>query len=205
MKNKFIVFEGLDGSGSSTQANLLVTALNSNKISAVLTEEPSTGPIGALIRQFFQRRVSFGGNKNEFDQMMAFLFAADRVDHLYNSSNGVIKTMDSRHVISTRYYYSSLAYHAESIDEMHEIYNINEKFRKPDLVFYLDIDPSESMLRIKDRHTKDEYENFEKLSIVSRNYKYIFTEIEKNAIILKANMKIEELHNIIYEKTLEII
>ncbi len=205
MKNKFIVFEGLDGSGSSTQASLLVNKLNSLEKATVLTEEPSTGPIGALIRQIFQGRVTFGTNKTEFDKMMAFLFAADRVDHLHNSLNGVMQTLETKNVVSTRYYYSSLAYHANSLDEIEYVYNLNKDFYRPDLIFYLDIKPNKSMDRIKNRHTKDEYENIDKLSIVSKNYNYIFSELEPSSVILDGTLSIEQLQQTIFEKTMEIM
>ena len=88
MKKQFIVIEGIDGSGKSTQAELLKNYLINKGEKAVISPEPSNGIIGNLIRQALKKRIFFTTDKNLFDEQMAYLFAADRHDHLYNDIDG---------------------------------------------------------------------------------------------------------------------
>ncbi len=111
-KPLFIVIEGIDGSGSSTQTKMLYEALTNLNHKVKLTHEPSDGPIGVMIRQIFKGRIKVCKDPHLFDLQMGYLFAADRHDHLHNETDGVIKLLnDGNTVISSRYYFSSLAYH----------------------------------------------------------------------------------------------
>lgn len=200
MVNKFIVFEGLDGSGSSTQASLLYDSFFARSLPAMLTNEPTDGAIGHLIKSLFKRRLVFGGPQKEFDRMLSYLFAADRVDHLFNEIDGIELALKSKSVISTRYFYSSLAYHASSKEEMDFIYSLNMNCRKPDIIFYLDISPEDSIKRINSRHTKDSYENYEKLCLVHANYQKILSEYAREAVIINGTLDIKNIHAMILGK-----
>ena len=106
LKGTFIVFEGLDCSGSSTQATLLYERLINIGRKVYLTSEPSAGPVGTLIRLFFSGRVILPPARDVRDAQFAYLFAADRFDHLYNPTNGVVKHLEEDvDVISTRYFF----------------------------------------------------------------------------------------------------
>jgi len=83
-KKLFIVFEGIDSSGKTTQAELLKNYFLDLKEKVVISPEPSNGIIGNLIRQALKQRIIFSKEPNLFDEQMAYLFAADRHDHLYN-------------------------------------------------------------------------------------------------------------------------
>lgn len=192
MKNLFIVFEGIDGSGTSTQSQLLKEYFMKQNQSAVLTAEPSNGPIGHLIREGLKKRVLFSNDKKRFDQQMAYLFAADRHDHLYNDVDGVFKLLDEgKHVICTRYYFSSFAYQA---DEGHEfIYDLNKRFPKPDLVIYIDNPIEVSLERIQQRTVHDVYENKQKLLQVKERYTQIFADYDGKLLIVKGDQKPEEI------------
>ncbi|HEY9851117.1 MAG TPA: dTMP kinase [Leptolyngbyaceae cyanobacterium] len=176
MKNLFIVFEGVDGSGTSTQSSLLKDYFATQGYPAVLTCEPSNGPIGNLIRQAMKKRVLFVNDSQKFDEQMAYLFAADRHDHLYNEVDGVVKLLKDFTVISTRYYFSSLAYHWNTQEEFEFVSKLNEKFPRPDLVIYIDIPIELGLDRISDRTSKDIYENQQKLAKVKGNYQQIFAQ-----------------------------
>lgn len=179
MKNLFIVFEGIDGSGTSTQTNLLKNYFTAKGIKAVETCEPSNGPIGNLLRQALKKRVHFVNESQKFEEQMAYLFAADRYDHLYNDVDGVFKLIkDDFTVISTRYYFSSLAYHWNTAEDLEFIRSLNAKFPNPDLVIYIDISIEIGLDRIGDRSVKDIYENQEKLVRVRKNYQEIFRDYE---------------------------
>ena len=208
-KNLFIVLEGIDGSGSSTQSELLKEYFTSQGEKAVISPEPSSGIIGNLIRQALKKRILFTEDTNLFDEQMAYLFAADRHDHLYNDVDGVFKLInDSFHVISTRYYFSSLAYNCQTSEEFNFVSKLNHKFPNPDLVIYLDISPEVSLSRIKNRSLKEVYETKTKLTKVRQNYQHIFANYGDNLLIvdgtedmkkisLKITSKIEKLRSIV--------
>jgi dTMP kinase len=171
-RGRFIVFEGLDCSGSSTQANLLYERLIAEGKRAWLTSEPSSGPIGHLIRLFFSGRIVLPSSREVRDRQFAFLFAADRFDHLHNPTNGILKHLDDGiDVICTRYVISSLAYNVENLQEEEFVLRLNADFPEPDFVIYLDCAPELSMQRMnRARATRDTYENIGKLDIVYGNY-----------------------------------
>lgn len=202
MTSKFIVFEGIDGSGTSTQSELLKRALSAKNIKSHVSCEPSNGPIGNMIRQIFKGRMQVAKGENPnikggnlFDEQMAYLFAADRHDHLYNSTDGVYKLMsEGSVVISTRYYFSSFAYHCSNIDDFELIKSLNSRFPEPDLVIYLDNPTELSISRVNDRAFQDEYENKEKLIIAKNNYEKIFNEYKGNLLKLNATESIESIH-----------
>lgn len=192
----FIVFEGIDGSGTSTQAQLLAKYLGESGQPSIVTTEPSTGPIGSLIREGMKRRVIFSNDKEKFDHQMAYLFAADRHDHLYNDVDGVFKLInDGNHVISTRYYFSSFAYHCENEDDFEFVRSLNNKFPEPDIVIYLDNPIQVSLKRMENRSHQDVYENEVKLTAVSNNYKRIFSEYNGKLLQVKADLPVSEVHN----------
>lgn len=195
MKNLFIVFEGIDGSGTSSQSNILKDYFVKKGISAVLTEEPSSGPIGNLLRQGLKQRVVFSKDEKRFDQQMAFLFAADRHDHLYNDVDGVFKLLgEGKHVICTRYYFSSLAYQADE-DSYELVYDLNKRFPKPDLVIYIDNPVEVSIKRLQQRTVQDVYENKEKLIQVKERYNRIFAEYDGKLIIVNGDQTMEQIHS----------
>lgn len=201
MKGLFIVFEGIDGSGTSTQASLLKDALQAQSRAAILTAEPSEGPIGNMIRQAMKGRIRFAADTEPFDAQMAYLFAADRHDHLHNPVDGVLKLVnEGKHVISTRYYFSSLAYHAKNDDERAFVAGLNARFPAPDLVIYLRNRVELSMQRMAARAHKDVYENPDKLSQVAHNYERIFAEYQGELLQLDATLTKEEIHQRIWEK-----
>lgn len=200
MKNGlFIVFEGIDGSGTSTQAVMLRDRLLANQGSAVLTSEPSEGPIGNMIRQGMKGRIQFSSAPNSFDKQMAYLFAADRYDHLYNDTDGVLKLINKgTHVVSTRYFFSSYAYHAVDENSLVFVKRLNENFPNPDLVIYLKNTVESSIKRMANRAHKDAYENADKLTLVGENYDRIFSEYDAPLLSLDASQSPDTLHQAIY-------
>lgn len=185
-KKSFIVFEGIDCSGKSTQATLLRDYLISRGSKAVISPEPSSGPIGNLIRETLKKRVIFTSDRQKFDDQMAYLFAADRHDHLYNERDGVFKLIDDGfNIITTRYYFSSLAYNSHTPEQLELTKKLNEKFPNPDLVIYLDIPIELSLNRLQDRSVKDIYEVEDKLIAVRKNYQEIFNNYD--GCLLKIN------------------
>ena len=196
-KIKFIVFEGIDGSGKSTQASLLKDYLISVGKQAVLSPEPSSGPIGNLIRQTLRERVFFTSDKQKFNAQMAYLFAADRYDHLYNEIDGVFKLIaDNFYVITTRYYFSSLAYNSENGADFELVKQLNQRFPNPDLVIYLDIPIEVSLDRLNRNrcHLKEVYETESKLLRVKQTYENIFCQYEDFYLRLDGTEKKEVIY-----------
>lgn len=140
----FIVLEGIDGSGSTTHARLLADALRSRGHRVVVTCEPSTGPVGSLIRGALQRRLLAPDavTPHEFDwTTLALLFAADRTDHLHSIIVPALRAGSV--VISDRYDLSSLAYQSltahDGSDPVPWIRELNAQALRPDLTLVIDV------------------------------------------------------------------
>jgi len=141
---KLIVLEGLDGAGTTTQTRLLADALRDKNIRVWTTREPSEGPVGAQIRAVLSHRLSMGRNT------LATLFTADRLDHLY-SVGGVKERLERNEwVIMDRYYLSSFAYQALSMDEEEKRWLLwmHHYCIQPDLTVFVDVQAETSMARI---------------------------------------------------------
>ncbi len=183
---KFIVFEGIDGSGLSTQSQLLKEYLTKRTAKILLTKEPTDGLIGMLIRSTLRKRIKFD------DTTLALLFAADRTDHLAN-----IKFNNYDYVISDRYYISNFAYQSSAID-LNFLIEINKFARKPDLVIFLDVKPETCIERIThNREHIELYENIEKLRATKENYtkiiEYLRKNFDLNVVFVDGNRSIEEV------------
>ncbi len=196
MKPLFIVFEGIDGSGKTTQADLLKDYLIELGDKAVISPEPSTGLIGKMIREAMQKSIIAIENQQRFEEQMAYLFAADRHYHLYNDQDGVFKLInkDYCHVITPRYYFSSLAYNCHTEAEYNFVSGLNRFFPNPDVVIYLDIPVDIAINRIEERAERDCYEQAEKLLQVRENYQRIFKAYTGRLLTLEGTEPEAELH-----------
>jgi dTMP kinase len=155
----FIVFEGIDCSGTSTQARLLAAHLREDGREVFLTSEPSSGPVGQLIRLFFSDRLATTFTRAAQDKFFGCLFAADRLDHIFNPDDGVAKHLSAGvDVVSTRYKFSSLAYNAETEEERRFIMQANDALPEPDLLIYLRCPLEVALHRMRERITKETYE-----------------------------------------------
>ncbi|HMZ50684.1 MAG TPA: hypothetical protein PK988_00330, partial [Candidatus Sumerlaeota bacterium] len=102
----FVVIEGLDGAGTSTQASMLADNLNREGTKAILSWEPTSGPIGTLIKQIMRGRLAATDDRKTTERLLAHLFATDRHDHLYNKIDGIeSQTAKGFVAISTRYFF----------------------------------------------------------------------------------------------------
>ena len=194
-KKLFVVIEGIDCCGKTTQAELLRKYFSDRSEQAIISPEPSNGIIGNLIRQALKQRVIFSKDPDLFDEQMAYLFAADRHDHLYNDIDGVFKMIEGNyHVISTRYYFSSLAYNCETVAKFNFIKKLNEAFPNPDLTVYIDLPVEVSIARLQERSLKEVYETKNKLTKVREQYRQIFAEYTGRAIAINGTNEIHEIH-----------
>jgi dTMP kinase len=178
VKNLFLAFEGIDGSGKSTQVKLLAEKLTGAGHKVFTTCEPTDGPIGKMIRDIFNHRME-GDHRT-----IAALFVADRLEHLLNKSNGILRKLEEGFtVITDRYYFSSYAYHSVHMDMgwVIEANKLSAQLLRPDLNIYVDIAPEVSMARIKkDRNSVEMYETLENQKKVYAKYEEAFA-LEKNS------------------------
>lgn len=206
MKGKFIVFEGIDGSGTSTQSTKLHRSLLEMGVAVHVTEEPSDGPVGGIIKQILHGRlISFGqsGSSAPSWREMALLFASDRVDHL--ECEVLPNLNDGINVISDRYVYSSLVYQTviSGNDENEKwIREINRFAVKPDIVFFLDVSPEEAQRRRLARRIGHElYEDLPLQRKIAEKYRHIMKQLSgssdegnETVILLDGERNIEEIH-----------
>jgi dTMP kinase len=145
----FVCLEGLDGAGTTTQAERLCAALSARGHRVVPTREPSEGPVGVLIRQALSKRVVLPAGAGPLtSETLALLFAADRVDHLASCIAPALRRGDV--VVSDRYLLSSLAYQSLS-SPMGWISEINRAAPPADLTLFLDVSPRVAAGRRKNR------------------------------------------------------
>src|SRR3954464_11602121 len=108
-KGRFVVLEGIDGAGTTTQVARLAERLRKDGGQPVrVTREPSDGPIGSLVRQVLTGRIVIPGGRAPGGATMALLFAADRMDHVESDIEPFLG--QGGIVVSDRYDASSLAY-----------------------------------------------------------------------------------------------
>jgi dTMP kinase len=137
-----IALEGVDGSGKTTQARLLAAALEERGLEVVLTREPTTGPLGQQLRQYFQGPERYLTPKEELN-----LFMADRRDHVEQVIKPALAA--GKLVITDRYYYSTVAYQGALGLDPARILAQNEVLApRPDLVFILALPTSEALARL---------------------------------------------------------
>ncbi|MBU0464932.1 MAG: dTMP kinase [Proteobacteria bacterium] len=204
-KGRFIVFEGIDGSGKSTQIKNISKRLEilGNKVYS--TFEPTDGPIGSLIRQMLSGKIATD------QRTIASLFAADRTDHLVNQENGVcLKVDQGEMVLCDRYYFSSYAYHAQYIDMEWVIHanSLNADILRPDVTIFIDVDPDICFERIKNsRNNFDMYEKIDVMKKVRANYFQAFDVLKdlEKIIIIDGNTTMERVEDRIFNEVKKII
>jgi len=169
---RFIVFEGLDGAGTTTQARLLAERLQKQGRNVHLAHQPSEGSVGQLIRQILAGRAATpqaDGKLAQVDErVMALLFAADRLDHL--GSQIEPRLARGEDVILDRYVLSSLAYQGATVS--HEfIHAANRYARKPDLTLFLYVPAPVALERVRKRGAKlERYETPAQMQQIEREY-----------------------------------
>jgi dTMP kinase len=143
--DRFIVLEGLDGAGTTTQLQLAEQKLIERATPHYCTSEPTAGPVGRIIRDILAHRL-----KTQ-PRTLALLFAADRTEHIYEPGAGILSRLERGElVISDRYLFSSLAYQALECD-FDIVYSLNREFPLPRHVVFLDTPIELSQRRLSNR------------------------------------------------------
>lgn len=163
----FLVFEGIDGAGTTTQAARLVSALREREHSILATAEPSKRPLGVLIRQALRKEIELG------HEALALAFASDRLDHW---SAEIRPALDrTQHVVCDRYLLSSLAYQSLN-SPLDWISTLNGFAGRPDMTFFLRVDPEVAAARRAQRDgPADRFETDEFQRRVAARYDEVST------------------------------
>ena len=186
-EGKFIVLEGPDGAGSTTQIKLLGKYLEEQRgLKVHVTKEPTNRLIGGLIRSLLTKdwRLDSYGTQ--------LLFCADRAHHLQTDVEPALAK--GWYVLTDRYYPSTIIYGSMAIDETRRdgdqtdywrlLSDINDPFRTPDLTMILEMDPKECMRRIlHSRPSTESFEHEEALRKVMDNYRRFVSE-QPNAFLI---------------------
>lgn len=194
----FIVFEGIDGAGKSTQAKILAEKLTSLGKRVYMTAEPTDMPSGKALREVL------GGKIKKSDAEIALMFTLDRVAHNIDKDNGIEKMLDEgAFIICDRYYYSSLAYQGSTIDySWVRALNVEcPAIRHPDLCIFLDLTPKQSMQRISQgRETTEIYESEEILIRVRNSFMRVIDDMSAidTIKVVDASGNVEEIADNIF-------
>ncbi|MHC1605708.1 MAG: dTMP kinase [Candidatus Methanofastidiosia archaeon] len=188
-RGKFIVIEGIDGSGLSTQAGKLKEALSKEGWITYLTKEPTDGPAGGVVRLALKKRINISS------ETFALLFAADRVDHL---KRDILPKLDAGvNVICDRYYFSNFAYQGIDTDRKW-LMEINSKCIVPDIVIFLDVPPFICKKRMElSRMHVEYYEELPKLEKVREQYVEVMELFKRegiNIVTIDGNRPISQVN-----------
>jgi dTMP kinase len=180
-RSRFIVLEGIDGSGTTTQTARLVEYLRTRGRRAEATREPSGGPVGRLLRELLLGQHPTADGRAVAGPTMALLFAADRLDHLQREVEPLLQ--GGSDVVSDRYLLSSLAYQAEETDRAW-VASLARGVRRPDLTVLVDVPLEVAAERRRqagrpvERYDADSY-----LGRVAENYRQLARGAEATVIV----------------------
>jgi dTMP kinase len=185
----FVVFEGGDGSGTTTQLGLLEKRLEAGAVKFFSTFEPTDHPIGKIIRRGLRGEIPLA------PETVARLFAADRGEHLFGKDGIVERCGRGELVVSDRYAPSSLVYQGITCGE--ELPTLlNRDFPGPELILFFDIDPETAQKRMETRPGKEIYEHLEFQIEARRRYKAVLPRFEAEGVrveTIDASLPLDEV------------
>lgn len=214
-RGKFIVIEGTDMVGKTTQCRLLCDQMMRLQIPVYRTCEPSTGPIGKMIRQEY-----LSGKRVVDRRSIDYLYIADRLDHVTNIEDGLLKQLsEGLNVVSDRFYMSSMAFYPLEFfgtdvyeDKMNEILEMHRPVWEqltPDLTIVIDCPYEKAVQRLEKRPGKIEiYDNEDIIKKTAYGYKLAMDMLKKrgeNIIKIDGTQSIEVVHNNIFNEVYKVI
>ncbi|HMK95277.1 MAG TPA: dTMP kinase [Candidatus Limnocylindrales bacterium] len=189
----FLCIEGLDGSGKTTQAQILTERLSKSH-KAVYTAEPSRGATGTFIRD-----CCLYGEKRLPTVAEALLFAADRVEHVENEIKPALA--EGKLVICDRYVYSSLAYQGSAGLSLAWIEKINSHALQPDFAVFIDVPPERVLERLQRK--KSVMENLE----TQQKVRSVYLEFVKKGelVLVDGDKPKAEVADALYSRVLSLL
>ncbi|HCC60366.1 MAG: dTMP kinase [Candidatus Staskawiczbacteria bacterium RIFOXYC1_FULL_37_43] len=183
---KFIVIEGLDGSGKSAQVDLVIDYLKQNEKDVVVTKEPTVdSEAGKKVKQALRHEISVEPLE------LQGLYVQDRKEHLENKVIPALK--DGKFVVSSRYAFSTFAYGYSDGLDVDLLIKMNDNFLLPDLTIIVDVSPESCVQRIEGRgEPKELFEKLEKLTKVGEIYKKLPNMFE-NVVMVNGERPIPEV------------
>ncbi len=194
-----IAVEGIDGSGVTTHSKLLVERLSSMGYRVVYFKEPTSGPVGKIIRALLK-------TENPRQELLALLFAADRVWNYYEANPSIASVKSSGGIaVSDRYKYSSLAYQGVALG-YEWVACVNSRVPPADIVVYLDVPVEVAIRRVGERDFKETFEKREFLEKVKESYEHALLHAEREGTrVIRVSEVRGGLERPIEEVSLEIL
>ena len=189
-RGKFIVIEGIDGSGTTTQVEALARAIGDKIGVQVATQkEPTDRPVGQLIKKILKKEIMKDVPTEHRDRILLGLFKEDRRDHFYNESNSITLLLERGiWVISDRFTHSSYAYNCTTSGDRENVLRQFDEFPYPDITFWLHLDYKIAVDRLTNRFIKripftdfEIYENDKKLEMAAKGYLELFAKHYKGS------------------------
>lgn len=207
---RFIVLEGIDGAGTTTQTARLCDRLRAEGRASKSTREPSDGPVGTLVRQVLTGRMVIPGGRSPGWTTMALLFAADRMDHVESDIEPFLATGGI--IVSDRYDASSLAYQSVTSGKEGEqavawIRELNKHALRPDLTIVVDLPADVAAAR---RETRGEAAQLYEQNEVQRALADFYHTLDKHMpedriAIVDGNGTVDEVHARIWDACAKVI
>jgi dTMP kinase len=198
-RGNFVVLEGIDGAGTTTQTARLAEALRGRRVPVRTTREPSDGPIGVMVRQILTGRLVSPAGRAPGWSTMALLFAADRMDHVESEIEPFLASGGT--VISDRYDASSLAYQSvvsgkTGSDAVEWIRLLNRHAMRPDLTVVIDVPADVAAARREARGERAQlYEQNEVQQALVTFYKKLEQHMPHDrVVIVPARGSVDEVH-----------
>ncbi len=197
---RFFVFEGIDGSGKTTQIQRLAERISALGYDIHETREPTDLPVGKMIRQILRGEIGMD------NRAIAPLFVSDRLDHLTNPQDGLCNLMSQgKMILCDRYYFSSYAYHSVdmAMDWVIDANSVAADLLRPTATIFLDITPETAMDRItRGREATELFETKERLTQTREKYFQAFEKLKETerVIIVDGSVDEDSLSEAIWEQ-----
>ena len=176
--DRFVVLEGLDGAGTTTQSGLLTEALQRRGERCHTTREPTGGPIGRLLR------AALRGELQMTPCTLALLFAADRSEHLYAPA-GIVPTLRAGgYVVCDRYLFSSLVYQSLGCSAAY-VAALNVRFPLPRYLIFVDTPPEQCQQRVAARQRRELFEELPLQQRLRKRYLVVLRQFADHGVTVR--------------------